>query len=82
MAGWQVCRACSCSRPLRGEWLRSGPIRTFLLVLAAAGVCFSGLVTMNAWAVMVGGGAWLLPAALFWMLAVALGLIVVWQRAR
>ena len=82
MAGWQVCRACSAGRPLRGDWLRSGPLRRLLLFLAAVGVSFAGLVTMNAWAVMVGGGAWLVPAAMLWLLAVALGLIIVWQRAR
>jgi len=82
MAGWQVCRACSSGRPLRGDWLRSGPLRRLLLFLAAVGVSFVGLVTMNAWAVMVGGGAWLVPAAMLWLLAVVLGLIIVWQRAR
>ena len=82
MAGWRVCRACSSGRPLRGDWLRSGPLRRLLLFLAAVGVSFVGLVTMNAWAVMVGGGAWLVPAAMLWLVAVAFGLIVVWQRSR
>ncbi|HCU72922.1 MAG TPA: hypothetical protein DGO43_03830 [Chloroflexi bacterium] len=82
MAGWQVCRACSSGRPLRGDWLRSGPFKRLLLFLGSVGVSFVGLVTMNAWAVMVGGGVWLVPAAMLWLLTVALGLIVAWQRAR
>ena len=80
MSGWQVCRACSYSPPSRGEWLRSGPLRPLLLVAAAVGVCFVGLVTIIAWAAMVGGGTWLLPAGVFWLLAVGFGLIVAWKR--
>lgn len=78
--GWQVCRACSHGRPPRGAWTRGRLIRPLGFVLLAVAVFALGIFTLDAWAIVVGGGPWLLPAALLWVFVVGASAIIAWQR--
>ena len=80
---WLVCPACGRTRPRRRAWLKArtdqlGP--PSLRILGVALVLALGIVVIVAWAALVGGGGWIVPAVLVLLLAVLAAVVTLWRR--
>jgi len=79
--GWRVCRACGAPRVRAFAWRRMSGTRPLAIGVGIVIAAILGVVVVQGWTAVVGGGTWIVPAILGWFVAV-LGAAVILQRSR